>query len=92
MVSPRCSRLRENHSNKAVAEGAVSFFLAHSVVARKAQLTYGTKCVTRYDPNDVEHARRYHRVQTRPSGHQVVPDAFRALLTKVCVLRIGPTK
>ncbi|EKM51017.1 uncharacterized protein PHACADRAFT_32060 [Phanerochaete carnosa HHB-10118-sp] len=72
----------DSHANKAVAEGAVSFFLTHSIAARMSRLTYGTKCVTRYDPNDIEHIRRHHRIFTRPSGNQIVPDVFRALLTK----------
>ena len=75
--------ITEDNSNKAVAEGAVSFFLTNSVATRVARLTYGTKCMTRYDPNDIEHITRQHRSFTRPSGRQVIPDAYRALLTKV---------
>lgn len=61
----------------------MSFFLTHSVAARVSRLTYGTKCVTRYDSNDIEHIRRHDHMLTRPSGNQVIPDVYHALLTKV---------
>ena len=76
----------QGHSNKAVAEGAVSFFLTNSIAARVARLTYGTKCATRYDPNNIEHVMRQHRSFARPSGRQVLPDAYQALLTKASSL------
>ncbi|EKM51021.1 uncharacterized protein PHACADRAFT_212923 [Phanerochaete carnosa HHB-10118-sp] len=77
----------DNHTNKAVAEGAVSFFLGHSVAARVARLTYGTSCVADYKPNDPDHAIRAAQVYSRPSGRLVVPEAFDVILAKGTKLR-----
>ncbi|KIP02816.1 hypothetical protein PHLGIDRAFT_122128 [Phlebiopsis gigantea 11061_1 CR5-6] len=72
----------DNHTNKAVAEGAVSYFLSNSVAARISRLTYGAPCVRDYVPSDMEHAMRSHRTYSRPSGRVVVPDAFQVILGK----------
>lgn len=69
--------------NKAVAEGAVSFFLQHFVSVRVARLTYGTICACEYDGDDPEHRIRRGRVFVKPSGRQCVPDAFAVILSKV---------
>ncbi|KAF7970803.1 hypothetical protein HWV62_22804 [Athelia sp. TMB] len=46
--------------NKAVAEGAVSFYLDHRVSARVARKTYGSRSSTRFKPHDPEHKQRSH--------------------------------
>lgn len=71
------------HSNKAVAEGAVSFFLEHFVSTRVAKYTYGTKCVWDYDASDPEHFIRRGKITTRPSGDVCVRDGYSAILKKV---------
>lgn len=70
-------------SNKAVAEGAISFYLDQRVVARVARLTYGVTCVQAYDSTNSEHIARQHKLLTRPSGRLVIPDGFAAILKKV---------
>lgn len=70
--------------NKAVAEGAVSFFLTHCVAARVARFTYGANCATGYMPSDPDHALRAAQVFSRPSGRLVIPGAFDVILAKVC--------
>ena len=70
-------------SNKAVASGAVSYFLDQKVVARVARLTYGVTCNRVYNSMDPEHTLRAYKLQTQPSGGVVVPDGFVAILKKV---------
>lgn len=68
---------------KAVADGAVAFFLDHRVSARVAKFTYGTRCATQFDRNDPQHKLRASMAVPRPSGRTVLPNAFSAILTKV---------
>jgi hypothetical protein len=75
-------------SNKAVADGAVSFYLDHVVSARVARFTYGTAVNIRYDQGDLEHKRRAHTRFTRMSGLVTIPHAFSTILAKV--LDISP--
>lgn len=70
-------------SNKAVAEGGVSFYLEHFVSARIIKVTYGTVINTSYDPSDPEHVARNWKKIVRPSGRVVVPEFFSSILTKV---------
>ncbi|KAF7362767.1 hypothetical protein MVEN_00626400 [Mycena venus] len=46
------------HLNKAVADGAVSFYVDHYVSVRVARFTYGMQISEPYNPNNVEHATR----------------------------------
>ncbi|KAF7982968.1 hypothetical protein HWV62_24554 [Athelia sp. TMB] len=50
----------DSHVNKAVAEGAASFYLDHRVSARVARKTYGSRSSTRFKPHDPEHKQRSH--------------------------------
>ncbi|KAJ3710598.1 hypothetical protein DFJ43DRAFT_1009224 [Lentinula guzmanii] len=68
--------------NKAVADGALSYYLDHFVSARVARLTYGTDCARPYNPSNIEHMRRRHTMSTRPSGKQVIPNAFSTIISK----------
>lgn len=72
----------DNHANKAVADGAVSFYLDHLVSSRTAKFTYGFICGTRYIANDPEFRARSHNIYTSVSGTQAIPDTFRCLLKK----------
>lgn len=72
----------DSHTAKAVADGAVAFFLDHRVSARVAKFTYGTRCATQFDRNDPQHKLRASMVVPRPSGRTVLPNAFSAILTK----------
>ncbi|KAI0701306.1 hypothetical protein BC835DRAFT_1404545 [Cytidiella melzeri] len=72
----------DNHTNKAVAEGAVSYYLGNVVSARVARLTYGVSCLQHYDSDNLEHIARAHKVQKRPSGRTVVPGVFSPILKK----------
>lgn len=71
-------------SNKAVAEGGVSFYLEHFVSARIVKMTYGTHVSVLYRSTDPEHVARSHKKEFPPSGVVMVPDAFCSMLTKEC--------
>ncbi|KAJ3859048.1 hypothetical protein EV359DRAFT_75728 [Lentinula novae-zelandiae] len=68
--------------NKAVADGALSYYLDHFVSVRVARFTYGTDCVRAYDPYDLEHMRRRATIITAPSGRKVIPNVFSAIVIK----------
>ncbi|KAH9924775.1 uncharacterized protein B0H18DRAFT_1119791 [Fomitopsis serialis] len=71
----------EGQTSKAVAEGALWFYLNHSVRARVARHTYGTGCVRQYNPLLPEHFRRQHLRYMRVDGRICIPSAF-AILTR----------
>ncbi|KAI0326492.1 hypothetical protein GY45DRAFT_1381037 [Cubamyces sp. BRFM 1775] len=77
------------HTSKAVAEGAVSFYLDHFVSARVARVTYGLEVCARYDMGNPEHVARRHQRFTLPSGRVRLPDGFSAILTKGTRMREG---
>ena len=70
-------------SNKAVADGAIAFYLDHVVSVRVARFTYGTQCAVLYNPLDPEHVVRSGTVYTHPSGKKYLPKAFDGILVKV---------
>ncbi|KAI0628133.1 hypothetical protein C8Q77DRAFT_1162430 [Trametes polyzona] len=72
----------DTHTNKAVAEGGVSFYLEHFVSARVMKMSYGTIINTSYDPTDPDHVARSWKKIVRPSGRIVVPDFFSPILAK----------
>ena len=45
-------------SNKAVADGAISYYVDHFVQTRVSKLTYGSRVGFYYDPNVPEHQNR----------------------------------
>lgn len=69
--------------NKAVSDGAISFYLDHFVRTRVSKLTYGNICHIAYDPNDPEHHARVSTAFTSASGRRLIPDAFDTILAKV---------
>ncbi|KAJ3971067.1 hypothetical protein EV361DRAFT_847593 [Lentinula raphanica] len=70
------------HLNKAVPDGALSYYLDRFVTARKAQFTFGTRCSTEYEPWNSEHLRRKSTVYKLPSGSRQVPEAFAVIISK----------
>ncbi|KAI0824355.1 hypothetical protein BC628DRAFT_1322727 [Trametes gibbosa] len=79
----------DSHTNKAVAEGGVSFYLEHFVAVRVIKMTYGTVINTSYDVNDPEHISRSWKMIIRPSGRVVIPDSFSPILTKEVLTRMA---
>jgi len=74
------------YRNKAVADGAVSFYIDHCVGVRIATATYGIECLTSFDENDLEHVARSNKAIFRPSGRIVLPDYFDVILQKVSLI------
>ncbi|KAJ8585555.1 hypothetical protein M405DRAFT_745130 [Rhizopogon salebrosus TDB-379] len=72
----------DGHVNKAVADGAVSFYIDHLVSSRVARATYGIKVYTQYDPQDLEHQARKHTKFIDVAGHQSIPNQFSSILMK----------
>ncbi|KIK43059.1 hypothetical protein CY34DRAFT_804224 [Suillus luteus UH-Slu-Lm8-n1] len=72
----------DNHCNKAVADGAVSFFIDHLVSSRVSRFTYGTECSVPFNPFDMEHRARQKEVFRSASGILALPRAFSSILTK----------
>jgi hypothetical protein len=72
----------DNHCNKAVADGAVSYFIDHLVSSRVSRFTYGTECSVPFNPFDMEHRARQKDVFRSASGILALPRAFSPILTK----------
>jgi hypothetical protein len=73
------------NSNRAVAEGSVSFFLENHVHFRIARFTYGVKCTREFEHNRVDHERRRGSALVNPSGIPVLPNGYQMILKKVSV-------
>jgi len=72
----------ENHVNKAVSDGAISFYLDHYVRSRVAKVTYGYKASILYVPTDSEHIKRVTALHTHADGLQYLHDGFRVVLPR----------
>ncbi|VDB90859.1 unnamed protein product [Peniophora sp. CBMAI 1063] len=70
------------HTNKAVAEGAVSYHIDHYVAARVARWTYGAHTITPYRPYLATHARRAHLVFADATGAIMLDKSFMPVLDK----------
>ena len=73
-------------SNKAVAHGAVSFFLEQFVSARVMKMNYGTQVVFEYDSSDPEHYARRDMTFVRCSGRTMVKNGYSTIIKKVTAL------
>ncbi|KAM5545534.1 hypothetical protein V8D89_000572 [Ganoderma adspersum] len=72
----------DSYTNKAVADGAVSFYLDHFVSSRVTKVTYGTEVCVDYHPDDTEHFARRYQKSVRPSGSVRLPNGFSTILRK----------
>ncbi|KAG1846557.1 hypothetical protein DFJ58DRAFT_747163 [Suillus subalutaceus] len=70
------------HVNKAVADGAVSFYIDHLVSSRVARATYGVECFIPYHSGDPEHQVRLHKSFIDPTGELCIPEYFESILLK----------
>ena len=71
------------HRNKAVAIGAVSYYIDHFVTGRISKFTYGVLGNVVYDPYDPEHVLREHQSYVDAVGDRCIPDHFRVMLARV---------
>ncbi|KDQ59114.1 hypothetical protein JAAARDRAFT_192659 [Jaapia argillacea MUCL 33604] len=72
----------DGFTNKAVADGAMSFYLDHFVSARVARATYGSYITWNFDPKDLEHVRRFHSKYTDVDGVDRLPGGFCSIVKK----------
>ncbi|KAG2049397.1 hypothetical protein BDR06DRAFT_961567 [Suillus hirtellus] len=70
------------HANKAVADGAVSFYIDHLVSSRVARATYGVECRTLYSALDREHLARQHKGVIDVDGQTYLHERFESILLK----------
>ena len=69
--------------NKAVSDGAISFYLDHIVRTRVSKFTYGSFIHVAYDPSNPDHQYRSHRVFISASGARRLLGSFSIILPKV---------
>ncbi|EIW80580.1 hypothetical protein CONPUDRAFT_105634 [Coniophora puteana RWD-64-598 SS2] len=72
----------DSHTNKAVADGAVSFYIDHLVSTRTARFSYGIKTRVKYDEANHEHRIREHKRYTCATGDDALPCGFSTILPK----------
>ena len=71
-------------SDKAVAVGAVSFYVDYFVTGRIAKFTYGVSCNALYRPFDPEHVKREDKSWLDAVGQKWIPNCFEIMLSRVC--------
>ena len=72
-----------SHRNKAVAVGAVSYYVDHFVAGRISKFTYGVINDVLYDSSNPEHVRRAHKTFINALGERRVPSHFDVMLIRV---------
>ncbi|KAG2016352.1 hypothetical protein CC2G_009524 [Coprinopsis cinerea AmutBmut pab1-1] len=72
----------ENHVNKAVSDGALSFYLDHFVTTRVSKVAYGTFCHIPYDSKDPEHVKRQSQTFISVSNSKRIGGFFQVVLHK----------
>ncbi|KAM6497397.1 hypothetical protein JOM56_007870 [Amanita muscaria] len=70
------------HLNKAVADGAVSYYLDHYVTARMSKYSYGIRASVLFNPVDPEHARRENTKFMEADGKYYIPGTFSTILKR----------
>ncbi|EDR07806.1 uncharacterized protein LACBIDRAFT_297982 [Laccaria bicolor S238N-H82] len=84
--SPRLSDLHvirpDSHVNKAVSDGAISFYLDRTVRTRISKFTYGMFCHIPYDPTIPDHLKRALDAFMSISGSKRIGDAFDIILPR----------
>ena len=71
------------HRSKAVAIGAVSYYVDHFVTGRISKFTYGVACHVLYNSSNSEHIRRTNKTFINAMGERRVPGHFDTMLTRV---------
>jgi len=70
------------HTNKAVAIGAVSYYVDHFVKSRISRFTYGVPCNVVYNPSNQEHIDRAYKSFPNAIGEKWIPGYFDTMLTR----------
>lgn len=74
------------HSDKAVAVGAILFYVGHFGTGRISKFTYGVLYDVTYQPHNPEHVKRKHVSYLGPSGDRFIPRCFKTMLPRVRLL------
>lgn len=82
-IHSRFCKLNFIFSNKAVSDGAISFWLDHFVKTRVSKVTFGSFANPIYDSSNPEHVKRESRTYMSTSGERRVKDYFYVILPKV---------
>ncbi|KAJ3492910.1 hypothetical protein NLJ89_g11141 [Agrocybe chaxingu] len=72
----------ENHVNKAVSDGAISFYLNHFVRTRMSRFAFGSFGAVIFDSRNEGHLKRARNKTRYPSGATVLPNHFTMILPK----------
>ena len=75
--------LNSSFRNKAVSDGALSFYHDHFVRTRVSKFTYGNFCSFRFDPAAPDHQQRLRAAFTDLSGIRRIRGSFNIILPKV---------
>ncbi|KAF8161589.1 hypothetical protein B0H34DRAFT_385803 [Crassisporium funariophilum] len=70
----------DHHVMKAVANGAISYYINHYVQTRVSGVTYGSLGKIAYDPSNLEHKLRSSKATTSASGGQEIVPYFWVIL------------
>ncbi|KIL54538.1 hypothetical protein M378DRAFT_92351 [Amanita muscaria Koide BX008] len=70
--------------NKAVADGAISWYLCRYVSARIAKYSYGVSVEQEFDPTNPEHVSRESTKLTCANGKFCIPGGFLTIMKRVC--------
>ncbi|KAF8181789.1 hypothetical protein BJ912DRAFT_1061935 [Pholiota molesta] len=72
----------ENHVNKAVSDGAISFYFDHFVQTRVSKVTYGCFHNPEFNPDAPDHRERSSQAYIAPDGVKRLPYSFDVILPK----------
>jgi len=72
----------DTHSNKAVAIGAISYYIDRFVTTRILKFTYGVPCVVAYSSFNIDHLRRAQKAYIDAAGDKCVPGHFVTMLSR----------
>jgi len=70
--------------NKAVSDGALSYYHDHFVRTRVSKFAYGYVRRIDFDPADPDHQQRRHSMYMSASGTRHIAGSFEVILPKVC--------
>lgn len=79
---------RLRYRSKAVADGAISFYLDHFVRTRVAKVTYGAFANALYNPHNPEHRERESDTFLSMAGEKRIQGSFTIILPKVIISRL----
>jgi len=77
----------DGQTAKAVAEGAVAFYIGHFVKSRVAKSTYGVLVSRAYEPNNPLHAQMAYNTFITPSGRKMLRGGFGTILARGTTVR-----